>query len=458
MSAIIEPPSVAPAPPAAAPVPAIPAPVAPKGPVLPTGVKVNLNHDAGEFFEKHQAEKAAAGQVAPKAAPAAIAPAAEPAAEPPKPPEKKADVGGIVADSFLPDSAKKQAAPEAKPAEAPVATAVAPGTGENPEDKVVLGKDYSQPAHESFKAIKTIAKGLRDQLSSRDRELTEARAEVEKIKSGAIPVESPEMARLREEHAAMSKRLMVLDLQSHPDYQREFVAPRNAAEQEARNVLEAAGITNVDIPAMLEKDPVAFRKALSDVAAKLPTGLDQADFAAAMRTAHTIRQRAGDAVAKAGDIGKALREKTLNMHKGAFEEAYRETLGSVQFKEVAAPAGAAPEVVNQIEAFNNGVRSIRGEAEKIALQTSDPKAIGVASIKAAAFEFQVRHAIPALQKAIAFRDERIATLENELKGIRARSPNRDVGGMPNAGGELDPSKMNHAEAAEYFSRRTSGGT
>lgn len=441
MSSIIAPVAPTPAP------EAVPAPAPRQVPNggLPDSIKINKNHDATEFFKKHEE---ANGRVVPAAAtPAAVelvaAPVAAPAAEPAaKPPEKKADLGSALADSMLPDGAKPK--PDVKPTE-PVAPAA-----ENPEDKVGLDPKYSKEAHDSFKIVKGITKEVRTTLAQRDRELSEVRAENEKLKTGAVTVDSPEITQLKAEHKAMSDRLVVLDIENHPNYQREFVAPRQQAEATAKEILAAAGIEGVDIQAMLSKDPLTFRKEMSAIAAKLPSALDVQDFAQAMRTAQSLKQRAGEAAGRAGEISQALKQQTLDAQKTAFNKTYDETMGRVKISEVTAPAGSPPEVLAAFEGFNSDYRSLRQSAEKIVLGASTPKDIAQAGTEAAAFRFMTKHTIPAMSKAIAFRDARITELEQQLSGIRARSPNRDIGGLPNAGGGMDPSKMSHKEAAEYY--------
>lgn len=452
MSAIVEPPVTPVAAPAAAPAPVAPA----KKDHLPSGVKVDHRHDATEFFEKHRAENnlpptpgATPATAAPVVAPV-VAPVAPAAGEPvvaPVTPVKSDDLGSQVSAGFLPESAKTKP-PVVAPVAAPDGSAAA---GENPEDKVVLGKEYSQPAHESFKQVKAITKQVRETLTQRERELTEVRAENERLKTGAVTVDRPEDVQMRTENAEMKKRLLILDIESNPDFRREFIAPRSAAEQEARNILEANGVTGVDIAAMLAKDPVAFRRDLSETAAKLKTGLDQADFAQAMRTAHTLRQRQGEAMSKSDELRTALNQRTVLQHRQAFEMTYAETLGAMPQTELTAPVGATPEVIQQVTGFNTALRGIRAEAERIALGTSDPKQIASASLKAAAYEFQVRHALPIMSKAIAYRDATIADLQGQLAALKARNPNnRGPASAPAATGGTDPSKMNHHDAAEYY--------
>ena len=438
MSALAEP-TVTPGAPAPEPAPKAPLPNG----GLPDSVRPNKDYSADTFFKKHQEEQkiAAAGPAAP-AAPAVVAPVAAPAAAPaaePAPEKKPADLGGQLADSFLPEGAKPVAAPVAAPA------------SENPEDKVELAAKYSPEAHESFKQVKTITKELRGTLVQRDAKIAELQAENERIRSGAAPVETPELVKLRAEHKAMSDRLVVLDLENHPNYQREFVAPRTAAEQEARNILEAAGVKDVDIAGLLGKDPVEFRRGLSAIAAKLPVPLDQHDFAAQMRTAYDLKQRAGQASAKAGELNQALKAQTQAGYKTAFESTFAETLGSAKIPELSAPADATPEQRAQVESFNSDFRAVRANAERIALGNTDPKSISKHSIQAAMYEFQVKQVLPMLSKSNAEKTARIAELEGQLKAINARNPGKTVGGIPHTSGGVDPSKMSHKEAAEYFS-------
>ena len=446
MSAIAEPPvTPPPAAPGAAPA-AAPRPSS----VLPTGVKIDSNYDPGVLYEKHIQEHKPPVRVPDQGPPAGVVPPPQPPPPPMKdgvqppvpsavPVVKKDDVASQLTSQFLPEGAQPPA-PAAPPA---------PGPEANPEDRIQLTREASPAAHESFKAMRTVAGGLRDQLIARDRELTEARAEVDRLKSGAVSVETPEIVKLKQEHEAMSKRLMVVDLQSHPQFQQRFVAPRTAAEQEATAILAAHGV-QADIEGLLNKNPVDFRKALSDVAAKLPTALDQADFANAMRTAHTLKQQGDQAVQNAGQLNHTMKQQTVEGHRRAFDEVYTRTVGGLRLAELRAPAGATPQEVAEVEAYNTGIRNLRTEAEKIALGTSDPQSIAAASLRAAAYDFHQARVMPMMLKVISGKDATIADLTAQLNGLRARNPNRDMRGIDGGGEGVDPSKMDNHQAADYW--------
>jgi hypothetical protein len=394
-----------------------------------------------ELFQKHQIEN---GKVAapPPAAPAAIAPPADtkppagdkPADAPAPTPAPKTDL----ADQFLPDSAKKPVEVKVEPAAAPAATG-------NPEDAVTLDKSYTPKAHESFAQVKAITKDLRSQLQKANDDLTAAKAEVEKIRSGAVTVDSPEIAQLKAEHEAFSKRLMVLDLQEHPKFKQEFIAPREAALSAAAEILPGKNLNG-----LLGLPRAEFGKAVSDMAKDLPA-FDQTDFANYMRQAYQLKQRGDQAVGKAGEISSALNQQRVDGYKNAFETTYQKTIGSLNgVKELVAPADATPEARAKVEAFNNGFRGIRAEAEKIALGATSPEEISRSSIMAAAYRWQSTQVLPMMQELIGQGKARIAELEGQLADIRKRNPNSQIRGSDTSGGGVDPSKMNHHDAAEYF--------
>ena len=429
MSGIAEPPVA----PVAAPAPALSGKSA-----LPESASFKpASPSTDEIFSRFEAAKAAEkpGAIAPAPVPDSAPPKGPtPVDAPPAPPAPKDDVASQLTRDFMPESAKEKVEP--------VASAPA---SDNPEDKVTLDSKYSAPAHESFKQVKAITKDLRTQLQKANDDLTAARAEAERYKSGSVVVDSPEIATLRAEHDAMSKRLMVLDLQEHPQFKAEFVAPRDASLTAASELLPGKNLA-----ALLNLPRNEFGKAVSDMAKDLPA-FDQTDFASHMRTAYQLKQRGDQAVGKAGEINQALRSKTVDGYKTAFETAYSKTIGGlIGVKELTAPATATPEQLAEIEAFNGGFKAIRAEAEKIALGASSPEDISRAAIKAAAYEWQGKHVMPLMSKSIKARDSRIAELEAQLSGIRSRNPNLQIRGIDTSGNGVDPSKMSHHDAAEYF--------
>lgn len=429
-------------------------PIAPKTPNggLPDGIKMDRSHDASSFFEAHQIENGR------KAAPAAATPPADvkppEGAKPvdvPPPIVKKDDVSSKLADSFLPEAARSREPVKIELAH-PVSTPESTASGDD-IDAAIREIESIEPHIKSspervqqFKTLRTksaqVARDLAQKLEIATKRETELRE-----KLNAAP-ESEDMARIRSEHEAMSKRLMVLDLQSHPKFSQEFIQPRDSALAAAAELLPGANVA-----ALLNLPRAEFGKAVSEAASKL-SAFDQTDFASHMRTAYQLKQRGEQAMGKASEINQALRQQTVNGHKQAFDGTFAKTIGSmVGVKELTVPADATPEQRAEADAFNAGFRNIRSAAEQIALGTSDPEGIARASIKAATYEWQVKSVLPLMAKTIKQKEARVAELEGQIAAIKSRNPNSQMRGVDVSTNGIDPATMNHHDAAEYFATK-----
>ena len=433
--------------------PAEPVSAAPKAPVanggLPDSIKLDHKHDATEFFEAHKAANAAPG-TPPSAAPAPVAPApaappkaVEPAPKAPEPVEK----GSLAAKL----SAKAKPPVAAEPPKEPVSAA-------NPEDGVVLDSKYSAPAHESFNQIKGIAKGLRDQLNAaaeRERVLKE---QVTRAASGSAPVDTAEVEKLRAEHKAMSERLAVVDLREHPEFHSRFVAPQQAALQEAQALLEANGVQGVNVTDLLSRPRAEFGKAVSEAGKGLST-FDQTDFSNQMRTAYGLKQQADAALGKSREVYSHLRTQTLEGQKAVFNKVWERAAGPVgeHLVELDLPDNATAPQREQIENYNTAIRGLRTHAEQVALGAATPEHVAENSIKAAAYDFHIRHAMPRILSEYEGLLALNRQMAEQLKGYLARNPNRQGSApAPEGGGGMGPggtlseaqlSRMTHAEAA-----------
>lgn len=442
MSSVANPPvtPVEPAAPAAAPA----SPPADPRSSLPASAKITVSsrHDATDFFDAHKAANGApvkpAAPVAPgepvKPAVAAVAPV-EPTATP--------SLAQKLAAKTLPATVEPAAAP-----------AVAAALGTNPEDAVVLDKNLSPKAHESFGQMKTITKGLRDQLIISTQRETQLKTELEAAKKGVVGPDAAEVTRLREEHKAMSDRLMLVDLQAHPKFNAEFVAPRDAAVQAAQELLTANGVQGVNVADLLAKPRAEFGKAVSE-AAKTLSAFDQTDFAENMRRAYGLKQQGEQALSKSREVYGALRAQTIDGQKKAFESVWGKAWG--QFTEHAVesdiPANATPEMRAAIEDYNNSFRGIRQQAERIALGATNESTVAESAIKAAAYDFHIQKVQPRLLAEINHYMGQVQTLTKEIAAIRDRNPNLRISASPAVlpGGSKDPAdprNMDHHAAAD----------
>ena len=460
------------APPAVQATPA--APAAPAAPVhqnpsdlLPAGVKMDTRHSADGFFEAHKAAND------PSAAPAIPAPAASPAA--PAAPAAQPIVAAAAPATVTPAEPPKGSLaakfmPKAAAASAPPAPAEPPAAGANPEDSVVLDKGYSQAAHDSFKQIKGITAGLRDQLNAARESERQLKAQLEAAKSTTPAPEAAEIERLRAEHKQMSDRLALVDLREHPKFQAEFVMPQQAALAEASALLAANGITGVDVANLLSKPRSELGKAVSELAGKL-SDFDRVEFSENIRRAYALNQNAQSALAKSREIYGGLKNQNETQQKSAFNKTWDRSAGplSEHIVEIDIPADLTDAHARAAaEAYNASIKGLRTVAEQRAFGPATAENVSENAIKSAAYAFHIQQAMPRLMGEFQSLLNLNKQLADQLTAIRGRNPNAQISGAGNGGptaGGGNPdgtlsmeqlSKMSHADAAAALAPRMRG--
>jgi uncharacterized protein YukE len=427
-----------------APTPVAPIPPAPteRGNVLPEGIKVDYSHSATGFFERQQAvnkgEKPVDGPTG-NTGPVGVEGKSGPV---------KVNLV-VVEEPAKGNLAAKLAKPKvANPTATPVAKV---DDGKSFVEKLDTAPDPEPgKAGEHFKTWKGQAKHEIVGLQTRVRELE---AQVATAKTAApVPVATEEVERLKAEHKTMSERLLILDVQAHPAFKTQFTEPKRAAIEAAQELLKAGEIEGVDVTALLNKPRSEFGKAVSEAGAKL-SDYDRTDFAEQMRKAYTIAQNERDALGKSKETLQAIQQSNNGRAKQAFAAVEQElTAKAGEFMPaLEEPANATPEQRQAIETYNEAVKSLPAAARKLAFDSNDEKTVATSAFKAAAYDLHVQHVLP---RILAEYDEVVSVnrgLTQELAAIRSRNPNLQRHGPASSGdGSPDPSKMNHADAAEYY--------
>ena len=436
-----------------------PAPVEPKHQTpadnLPAGLKVDTKHSADGFFEAHKAAND------PNAAPAA--PAAGVVAKPPEAPKPAAAEPAPEQPKGI---AAKLAAKAKPPVAAPKDPEPAPASAANPEDAVTLDKSYSQAAHDSFKQIKTITTGLRDQLNSARETERQLRAQLDAAKSTTPAPDVEELNRLREENKRISDRLMVVDLREHPKFQAEFVMPQQAALTEASALLAANGVNGVDLQTLMGKPRNELGKAVSDLAAKLPE-YDRVEFSENIRRAYKLNQDASAALGKSREIYGGLRNQTEAQQQAAFERTWAKASTGVSehIVELDMPDGVNDEHVRAaVDQYNAAIKGLRTVAQQRAFGPATAENISENAIKSAAYDFQIQHAMPRLMGEFQALLDLNRGLTAQLQAIKSRNPNSQISGASTGGEPIGAgpdgtlsnaqlSRMTHAEAAAALAPR-----
>ncbi len=382
----------------------------------------------------------------------AVAPAAPAAASPKSPVPPGSDAAHLAAarSVFAPDPSKTPpaAAPAAPAAKAePAAPAAkaepapAPAATDFPEDK--LPEPATEAAKAGRKELKTLTKAERNRAT-----VAEARIKELEAKQSAAPAtvaDTVELERLRTEHKSLSDRLLTLDLQNHPDFHKQYTAPKKAALDAAKEVISYNGKEPGAIDALLTKPLKDFNAAVSELTDKM----NPADAMTVMQSLRQARDIAGQeqsALAKAGEVHGQLQAKAQQLQRQAFEAVSKEiALPKMEIK----PEMTADEKSAAAE-YNQSVESLRSEAEKMAFGKITEHDVAKMAHNNALLGHMTRHVIPGLQRRDQAQTQLIADLSAQLKALQGgKAP-------PAGGGGETPAPAPANESIEQAARRTWG--
>ena len=414
--------------------------------VLPESVRSAVQPpDIGSVVDQFFKEPAAA----PKPAAPAPKPAESVAPKPTEPavkPKTETVAERLAARAAKPKVPAENADPkkeEAKPGDAPkpegTDPAKEPEAPKNPEDEINLDPKAHPATAENFKKLRTITKGVRDQLITKDREVQELKSKLQAASVAPTTAQLQELEKLRAEHKALSDRLLVLDTQNHPKFQEQFVLPKQAALAATKELLEASGVKDADLAKLIDLPRGELGKAVAQLTKDLPD-LDRSEVASNILQAWQLNEAGRAALKQANQTHSSIRQRTEIEQKQLFESRWGETVKDAAPVKLEIPADAAPEVRAEYEAFNADVEAIRTRAEQIALTPLTEEQVADHAIKSSAYDFHLKHVQPQLLKAIEARNETIARLTSELEKYRSRNPNRDIRPTPTDAGNATPAK------------------
>lgn len=386
---------------------------------------VDSNYDASSFFPKD-------------GAPAETAPPKETA-----PDNSTEDVEvPSVASSLLKGKAPKTEA-------APIVKETAPAVVEHPEAKLELDSKSSASAKDAFKTVKTIAADLRKSEAEKSAKIAELETRLKTAPAGMVPAE--EANKYQAQIKELSDRLMVLDLQSHPSFKTQFTIPKQERLDAAKELLVMNQQGEIEPKAMLSLSRAEFGKAVSEAASKL-TPYDSAEFSAAMREAYKLNQSEQQAAQKAGETLQAINQNNQSRGTQTFEKVWSDTIGkakefSVEFE---IPDKATPDQVEKFQAHNESLRAISSKARQYALQPKSADEVASNAIKAAMFEHQQQHIIPAIMGDYENKVRELNALKQQIAAIKGKNPNREnlaASSGSTEGGTKRLEDMSHSEAA-----------
>lgn len=298
------------------------------------------------------------------------------------------------------------------------------------------------------------AHSVRDQLKQQLRAERQKREEYEKTvtefrKAGTDPAE---VARLKEEYKAISDRLAILDFQSHPDFKRQFVEPKQKIIAGVSAILKENGIEDVNVNALSALPRSDFAKAIAALDGRL-NSYDAEEVRANMRELQKLNQAERETVAKHGEVSQALRQQGEQKMRQAFEEVQKAESVDAWAKPFDLSADAPEERKNYWRQFNEAIPTVRKTAEKYAFGLADEHTAASVATKAANFDFFRQYAFPEMIRDHEEKLETIKQLTAKLEELNAHRPKTTGDGNVPAGSDQEE-EFDVAKAAQkVFGRR-----
>lgn len=295
----------------------------------------------------------------------------------------------------------------------------------------------SEGTKTNWKQLNAVADQLRTELTSERSawQAEKAKMEAELTQLRQTVGNPDEYKRIKDEHSLMSDKLKVFAVREHPEFKAKFIEPKNQRIAETAQLLTEYGVEGVDVAALAAKGRKAFAEEVGKIAQELPD-LDRHTFIDNMKKIRELHDGEAAELSKAGELAKSYQERSLNQQRGVFEKLWSEG-NALRSKEV--PATATAEERAELESYNEGIKSIRSEAEKFLFNPYNEESAAKMALKGATLDFMVKQGIPKLNSHIQKQAARIAELESEIDSLRAHGPGSFDGGQTQASGPRDVS-------------------
>lgn len=330
----------------------------------------------------------------------------------------------------------------------PVKTEAAPAAPEWPGEKLELPANASAEAKTNFASMKASMK--QEWLKEKN-----ARAEAEKqlaVRAAAAPADTAELERLRAEHKAAQDRLAVFDLQSHPDFVKQFVQPKEKAMATVKEVMEyqTTPKDTGELAVLLGKPMKDFNAAVSEITKDMNSA-DAATVATSLREARNIHAAEQSALSKSTELRSQLQAKTAQQQKQAFEAVATEVTSSLKRIEITDGMSADEKAASA--SYNQRLDSLRASAEKRAFGNITEREVARMAFESEQLALMREHIVPGLERRFAAQNQVISDLTAQIESLRGTRAPANAGG----GGDANqaPAKKTRAEmiAAAYPGQR-----
>lgn len=328
---------------------------------------------------------------------------------------------------------------------------------EDPLDKLVA-PDAKSKHRADWDKMKDAAKTAQAAADVAAKKVTELET---RLKGSPDPAaDAATKARLTEletQNKDLSDRLKIFDLQGHPEFQKEFVAPKNAAIAAVQEILKTDEVS-ADLQSLLALKGKAFNTEASKIMEKL-SPMMQGPFVQELLKIQRIDQAASATILNAD----AFRDQKTK----EFQARTRKTFDTVAVSHASlfVPAqiktDATPEQKANDEAWNKALSERNSAAERYAFSQQTDAQVADMAQKAASYDLLVANGIPRIAKVantkIATLTQKVKDLEAELGRTTKSKPRVTVTAETRPEGDKDIGELSHRDAARsiVFPTRTS---
>lgn len=360
-----------------------------------------------------------------------------------------------------PPEEKKTETPTATEKKSPLGNVVKlPGAKEEtpatPESQAEdIAKGLVEPradskSHAGWQELKKKGNEALARAVAAEKRAAELEAKAKSSPAAADEATKARVTQLEQENKVFSERLKVLDLESHPEFEAQYVKPQNEAKQ-ALSAIAKDDEVEVNVDELLSLRGKKFNTAVSEVLESL-TPFARVKFQSALDRYIGAKLGAEQAVAQAGENLKKYRESGGARSRATFDSVAKNFGGAFLPAHVDEKADDATKA--EANAYNSALAQVGKQAEAFAFGQADEKSVAEVAHKAALFDFTLTQALPRIDKIfqveLSTRDAKIAELEAKVKSLTAVNPKFSGGSGAPAPGESDEQPESHLEAARRF--------
>lgn len=348
----------------------------------------------------------------------------------------------------------KTKAVAATPAAAPVASPVAAPVATPPEFDKLVGPDEKNKHRPDWDKMKAAASEHFTARSSAEAKLAAAEARLAaRGPEQADDASKARIAQLETQVKGYDDKLKVFDLQSHPDFIKQYVAPQQKAVTSIKEALVLEGVTSANVDQILTLEGKSFVEAVSKLLPEL-SEFNRASVAQSFRDAKSIATAAKAALGNVDSLRTQYSQDFAARSRAAFDSVgkqFEDTLGQVTSDDKADDATKLADME-----YNSSLSQLSKKSEALAFGQTSETGVSEMAHKSTRFDFMITHAVPRLvasyDKVVQAQNTKISDLTRQITELTGAAPR--LSGSAGEGDKSPPKEFesNNLKAAEAYFR------